>query len=146
MELYQSKAKTSTSDDLTSLQHVDLLIDFISFLSLLGDDEITYDLLWALFKPHSKVYTTCSGTGKPQCVMYDNGEEEETIYKDKYYSMECRYLDYNGQVFGEASINVPIAKFSGRRRSDAKGNLNECGRKFVSLLGARHLHCRGAAF
>lgn len=47
-------------------------------LSLLENDEITYDLLWALFMPNSMPYTTCFGTDKPRCVIYDAGEEQET--------------------------------------------------------------------
>ena len=38
-------------------------------------------------------------------------EEQETNNGLKYYKMQCRYLDYNGQVFGEASINLTIVKF-----------------------------------
>ena len=75
--------------------------------------------------------------------------------------MECRYLDYDGEVFGEASIDLPITKFCGRKRintlkafplqyhPDEKGmtaHLIECGRKFVSMLGAHHRHCQGTAF
>ena len=87
------------------------MVDFIKtayesttqrLLSLLENEEITNDLLWALFKPNSKVYTTCFGTGKPRCVICDGGEENETDYGVKYYNMECRYLDYDGKVFGEA--------------------------------------------
>jgi len=147
-----------------------LLVDFIKktykstaqrLYSLLENNEITYDLLWALFKPNSMVYTTCFGTRKPRCVMYDDGEEKETDYGVKYYNMECRYLDYGGQVFGETSIDLAIVKFRGKKRistlkafplqyhPDKNGmtvQLLECGRKFVSMLGAHHRHCRGTAF
>lgn len=85
-------------------------------LLLLEHDEITYDLLWALFTPKSMAYTTCFGTGKPRCVIYDTGEEQETSSGLKYYKMECRYLDYDGQVFGKASINPAIVKFREKRR------------------------------
>ena len=130
-------------------------------LSLLENEEITYDLLWALFKPNSRIYTTCFGTGKPRCVIYDGGEENETDYWVKYYNMECRYLDYDGRLFGEASINLTVVKFRGRKRIStlkafplqyhpdkdrAKAELLGYGRKFISLLGAHHRHSRGAAF
>ena len=93
--------------------------------------------------------------------MYDNGEEAETSSGLKYFKMECRYLDYNGQVFGELPIHLTIVKFRGKRRistldafplrfhSDERGvrtRLVECGRKFISMLGAHHRHCRGTAF
>ncbi len=170
MELYQSNANTRAIHDSTCLKHLDLLVDFIKttykstaqrLLSLLENDEITYDLLWVLFKPNSMVYTTCFGTGKPRCVIYDDGEERETSNGLKYYKMECRYLDYDGQVFGESSIDLAIVKFRGKKRistlnafplqyhrdeMEMKAHLVECGRKFVSVLGAQHRHCRGTAF
>ncbi len=169
LESYQSNANTGTTHNATCLKHLGLLVDFIKttyhstaqrLLSLLENDEITYDLLWALFTPNSTAYTSCFGTDKPRCVIYDAGEEQETSNGLKYYKMECRYLDYDGQVFGEASINLAIVKFRGKRRINTlnafpvryhpdergmKAGLVECGRKFVSMLGAHHRHCRGTA-
>ena len=93
--------------------------------------------------------------------MYDNGKEVEISNGLKYYKMECRYLNYNGQVFGESPIHLAIVKFRGRKRistlnafpfqyhPDEKGtkaHLIKCGRKFVSMLGAHHRQCRGTAF
>lgn len=54
LELYQNNASTGITHDSTYLKHVDLLIDFIKrtyesttqrLLSLLKNNEITYDLL-----------------------------------------------------------------------------------------------------
>ena len=93
--------------------------------------------------------------------MYGDGEEGETSNGLKYYKMECRYLDYDGQVFGETSTNLAIVKFRGKKRISTlnafplqyhphekkmTAHLVECGRKFVSMLGAHHRHCRGTAF
>jgi hypothetical protein len=75
--------------------------------------------------------------------------------------MECRYLDFNGEVFGEVSIELRILKFCGTKRisaleafplqyhsneSDIRADLLKCGRKFVSLMGTHHRHCCGEAF
>jgi len=170
LQLYQSNANMRAIHDATCLKHLDLLIDFIKttykptaqrLLSLLENGEITYDLLWALFKPNSIVYSICFGTEKPRCVVYDDGEEGETSNGLKYYKMECHYLDYDGKVFGETSINLAIVKFRGKKRistlnasplqyhphaKEMTAHLLECGRKFVSMLGAHHRHCRGTAF
>jgi hypothetical protein len=94
------------------------LIDYIktaygptrqSLNPLLEDGHITYDLLWALFKPNTLVYTKCFGTGKPRCVKYDFGEERETNSRVKYFHMEGRYLDFDGKVFGEAVIHLSVS-------------------------------------
>jgi hypothetical protein len=154
----------------TCKDHLDLLINYIKktyslispSLSLLVESkEITYDLLWALFKPGALVYTTCPGTRKPRCVIYDSGEEKKSTFGVKYYHMECRYLDFNGEVFGEVSVELQISKFHGTKRintleafplqyhpneSAIRADLLKCGRKFVSLMGTHHRRCYGKAF
>ncbi|KAL9129214.1 MAG: hypothetical protein Q9217_002283 [Psora testacea] len=170
LQFCQDNANTRAIYDPASLKHLELLVDFIKttykstaqcLLSLLEDSEITYDLLWALFKPNSMVYSTCFGTEKLRYVMYDSGEEGETSNGLKYYKMECRCLDYDGHVFGESPIDLAIVKFRGKKRistlnafplqyhPDAKGvrrRLVECGRRFVSMLGPHYRHCQGTAF
>jgi hypothetical protein len=106
---------------------LELLIDYIkraygptrqSLNPLLEDCHITYDLLWALFKPNTLVYTTCFGTGKPRCVKYDFGEERKTNSGVKYFHMEGRYLDFNGKVLSEVAIHLLIKRFRGAKRID----------------------------
>ena len=156
--------------DDTCRDHLELLIDCITetyadvtqhLTSLLQGGEITYDLLWALFKSNALVYTTCSGTHKPRCVRYNFGEEKKSRTGAKYWSLDCRYLDFNGEVFGSVPIELKIQKFRGTRRinaleafpfqyhadiKEARANLLACGRKFMSLIGSNHRHCRGKAF
>ena len=123
--------------------------------------EITYDLLWALFQPNDEIITTCHGTHKPRCVKYNFGEEKTTRSGSKYWSMGCRYLDFDGEVFGEVSTEFEIPKFRGVKRinlleafprryhsdpSGIKANLIQCGRKFVSLIGSQYRQYQGTAF
>jgi hypothetical protein len=152
------------------MTHLDLLIDYIgttyaptthSLGSLLSAGEITYDLLWAFFKPNTVVYTTCFGSGKPRCVMHDFGEEKESQSGAKFYSLKCRYHDYDGEIFGEASIKLKIPKFHGTKRinlleafplryhidrNEVRADLVQRGRKFLSLMGSHHCHFHGTAF
>jgi hypothetical protein len=156
--------------DITTTKHLDLLIDCVKkiyapttarLLPLLEHGEITYDLLWALFKPNTPVYTTCSGTKKPRCVTYDSAEERTNRWKMRYFSMDCRYFDFDGIAFGKTSIEVVIPKFRGTQRINTlqafplkyhpdeeqiKSDLVKCGRKFVSLIGTHHIYCQGEAF
>lgn len=152
------------------MKHLDILLDYLksayqsttaTLVALLERKEITYDLLWALFKPNSLVYTTCFGTGKPRCVKYDSGDEKDTREGEIYWNMACRYLDFNNDVFGEASITIRIPHFHGTKRINAlkafplqyhrdekraRVELVRCGRKFVSLRGTHHRRCHGPAF
>jgi len=156
--------------DPSYVKHFDLLVNFVKMTytsttkhltALLEGHEITYDLLWALFKPNTVVYTTCFGTGKPRCVKYQCGEERTTDNKVEYFHLECCYVDFDGKVFGETSIELAILKFRGTKRissldafpleyhpnkHEVKAHLVECGRKFVSLMGVHHRQYRGDAF
>ncbi|CAL3963695.1 unnamed protein product [Diplocarpon coronariae] len=98
LEAYRS----NTVLDDSTLQHLSLLVDFIKktyestaerLSALLEKCEITYDLLWAFFKPNAVLYTTCVGTGKPRCV--------NRIMVDAIYFREAN-LNY-----ARASIDEP---------------------------------------
>ena len=152
------------------MKHLNLLIECVEkiyaptterLLPLLEHGEITYDLLWALFKPNTPVFTTCSGTKNPRCVTYDSAEEKMNRWKMRYFNMDCRYFDFDGIAFGKASIELVIPKFRGTQRINTlpafplkfhqdeervKSDLVNCGRKFVALIGTHHVHCQGKAF
>ncbi len=107
------------------MKHLDLLIERVEMiyaptterlLPLLEHGEITYDLLWALFKPNTPIYTTCSGTKNPRCVTYDSGEEKMDRWKMRYFNIDCQYFDFDGIAFGKASIKLVIPKFRGNKR------------------------------
>jgi hypothetical protein len=130
-------------------------------LSLQPTGHITYDLLWAFFKPNALVYTTCFGTHKPRCVRYNFGEEKKTVTGTKYWSLDCSYLDFNGEDLGLFPIELKIAKFRGAKHINAleafplqyhadatrvRADLLGCGQKFMSLRGTHHRYCNGSAF
>jgi hypothetical protein len=132
---FMEEMRSCSDRDSVCLAQLQLLVDRVTkanattsqrLVSLLKESHITYDLLWALFKPGSHVYTTCFGTNKPRCVVLDAGEE---VMHDgiTYYKLECRYLDYDGDKFGEAGVILGIMKFRGS--------------KPVETLEAFPLHC-----
>ena len=70
-----------------------------------------------------------------------------------YFSLEARNFDYDGKVFGEATVKIAIEKFRGAKQIDLlqafplqyhrnstaiRRSLIECGRTFVSLIGKQH--------
>ena len=151
-------------------KHLLLLVNFLKkayatthsrLSALLENNEITYDLLWALYKPSTPVFTICPGSQQPRCVEYISGEEQKTAQGQQYFHLECRYLDFNGRIFGEATTHLGIARFHGVRRIDSLESfplayhpsamemtikLVACGRKFRSLLGTHHRQYKGVAF
>lgn len=147
-----------------------MLIDFltVSYLSttkrltaLFDAEEITYDLLWTLFRPNTTVYTTCIGSGKPRCVRYVSGEEKSTSNGLEYFCLDCVYVDYDGKILGEATTQLGVQKFRGTKkihslesfplswhpdRDRVAKYLMTCGQKFLSLQGVHHRQYHGNAF
>lgn len=128
--------------------------------SILQYGHITYDLLWALFKPGCHVYTTCIGTKEPRCVKFDAGEEV-TQNDETWFNLECRFLDYDGVEFGEAGIFLRVPKFRGSKpittleayplrhhpsHERVRKDLVERGQRFRDLAGSHIQHCKGSAF
>lgn len=105
--------KSNSDRETADVAHLCLLIDHLKHTNattsqrldaMLQNGQITYDPLWALFKPGSHVYTTCFSTGEPRCVLFDAGED--TTQDDlEFFKLECRFLDYDGVKFGEAVQN-----------------------------------------
>ena len=72
-------------DDDKSLQHLDLFTQYIttayaSTTSRLAahtkNHRITYDLLWALFRPNSPIHTTILDMEKAACYKYVSGKQK----------------------------------------------------------------------
>lgn len=150
-------------------RHVDLLIRHLeethlsvteNLLPLLEHGEITFELLWALFRSNQIIFTECRGTGEPQCFKYDSGEFV-TDQDGQRFRIRGRTFNYNGERFGEASNQRDIAMFQGRKRiedldvlpltyhpneHDIRVRLVQCGRKFIQLMGTHHRHYHGSAF
>jgi hypothetical protein len=79
----------------------------------------------------------------------------------KYFELECRYHDFDGQVFGEVIERLAIEEFRGARPIDSldafplryhpsKEKLEEdlvaCGRNFVNITGSHPRQYQGTTF
>ena len=166
---YRRKLEANTLD-FAKLNHLNLLIEYISttyasttsrLASYVKNREITYDLLWAFFKPNMTVFTTILEAQKPACYTFESGKENITSQGVTYFHVGLRFLDFNGQLFGEVSTALGISKFNGAKRIDqleafplefhrSKNRMREhlvrCGRRFVSLMGEHHVQYRGNAY
>lgn len=155
---------TGSDDDTTEedgMRHLSLLIKHLEdayepttsqMNSLLTHRKITYDLLWASFKPGTLLYMTCPSTGLARCVRYSCGKETKTVRKGDCFEIQCQYFDYDGEVFGEPTETLQIEMFSAARRiedlpayplefhpdPEIWSRLVSAGRKFVSLIGCHH--------
>ena len=152
----------------TLTQHLDILIRYLQshFSStiqnlphLIEHNEITFDLLWALFPPSAVVYTTCIYSDQPKCLVFDFGDEQ-IIKGQKYWALQGRYLDYDGKKFGEVSRALLIPEFRGAKIittletfplkyhcevAEVRSDLIARGNKFMSLQGVHHRSYNGLA-
>jgi hypothetical protein len=118
---------------------------------LLKAGNITFDLLWALFKPNTIAYTsTYNDHDNPRCFKVDRATKEQSFMRGEWYSIEGRYLEYDGKNYGLGDFEAQVDQFKGSRKitslstyplqyhKDAEGikkQLVNRGKQFVSMTG-----------
>lgn len=149
-------------------RHLELLVRFLQthFASaiktlpkLLEHSEITFDLLWALFRPNSIVYSVDENSEQPECTIVDFGEDRESL-RGKFFALTVRNINWDGKVFGEVSDMIVINEFPGAQpitsldafplayhqdTSTVKSTLIKRGRRFTALAGVHHCAYSGLA-
>ncbi|KAJ5320623.1 hypothetical protein PENANT_c033G02621 [Penicillium antarcticum] len=129
---------------------------------LLEANTITFDLLWALFKPNTIAYTpTYSNPDEPRAFKIEYAIKESSFMKGHWYSVEGRYLEYDGKDYGFGSMSAEVDSFKGARKitslacyplqyhRDAealRSRLIERGKRFVALRGMNYRFHKGMAF
>lgn len=135
---------------------------YIRLFGLIDRREITYDLLWALFKPNEEICTLCQGSGTPMYFRYSYGEAKTRVNNLEYFRVEGRCFNHDGAMLGESVAFVDIERFRGPKRlghlppyplrlyQDAKAlrsDLRDRGRMFVALVeGYYYEQDQGQAF
>jgi hypothetical protein len=124
---------------------------------------ITYELVWALFKPNTIAFTpTYSNKDDPRCFKVDFSYEYESwLTQAKSLVVDGRYLEYDGKSFGLGDHQVQIAAFKGHKKitslsayplkyhKDPEGirkQLIQRGMKFVALQGMNYRLQKGIAY
>ncbi|KAL4865369.1 hypothetical protein BDV12DRAFT_174767 [Aspergillus spectabilis] len=129
---------------------------------LLEANTITFDLLWALFKPNTIAYTPTYGNqDEPRAFKIEYASKESSFMKGQWYSIEGRYLEYDGKTFGMGTMAAEVESFKGVRKitslgcyplkyhreaNEIKTKLIERGKKFVALRGMNYRFHKGMAF
>jgi len=91
-------------------QHLKTLVKYLdkdyaetkkTLYPMLENNMITFDLLWALYKPNTIAYCTTYGDqDQPRAFKMDYATKESHFMKGTWYSIEGRYLEYDGKSFG----------------------------------------------
>ncbi|KAK2748624.1 hypothetical protein FQN55_004177 [Onygenales sp. PD_40] len=155
----------------TKSAHLKVLIKYLdqdyaetkkTLYPLLESNTITFDLLWALFKPNTIAYTpTYSAPDEPRAFKIEYATKESSFMKGQWYCIEGRYLEYDGKSFGMGTMAADVEAFKGPRKISSlacyplkyhrdpegvKAKLIERGKKFVSLQGMNYRFHKGMAF
>ncbi|KAF2846580.1 hypothetical protein T440DRAFT_405332 [Plenodomus tracheiphilus IPT5] len=124
---------------------------------------ITYDLVWALFKPNTIAFTpTYTNKDDPRCFKVDfTYEYESWMTGQKSWVVDGRYLEYDGKSFGLGDHQVTVSAFKGHRKitslsayplkyhKDPQGITEQLiarGKKFVALQGMNYRAQKGIAY
>ncbi|KAH8809130.1 hypothetical protein F5884DRAFT_394842 [Xylogone sp. PMI_703] len=123
---------------------------------------ITFDLLWALYKPNTLAYTSTYGSlDEPRAFKIELAEKEYSFMKGEWYSVEGKYLEYDGKVWGMGTMECDVPAFKGARKitslncyplkfhkneTKIRAELIERGKKFVSLQGVHYKSHEGMAY
>lgn len=152
-------------------QHLKVLVEYLdedfaetkkALYPMLEAGIITFDYLWALFKPNTILYSyTYGDEEEPRACKAVYSKETRSFMNGTTYDIEARYFEYDGKNFGMASIHMEIASFSGARKisslacyplryhkspEEARSRLIDRGKKFVSLQGMNYKTYRGMTF
>lgn len=152
-------------------QHLKILVQYIdkdyaeikkSLYPMLENGLITFDLLWALWKPNTLAFTTTYGSpDEPRVFKVEMAEKHFSIMRGEYYYVEGKYFEYDGKQFGFGSMSDEINDFRGARRittlkcyplkyhkneEQLRKDLIERGKKFVSLGGVHYKSHQGMAY
>lgn len=152
-------------------QHLKVLLKYLdtdyaetkkTLYPLLEANMITFELLWALFKPNTIAYTPTYGNqDEPRAFKIEYATKESSFMKGQWYSIEGRYLEYDGKTFGMGTMAAEVESFKGARKITSLGcyplkyhreaesvqtKLVERGKKFVALRGMNYRYHKGMAF
>lgn len=164
----KKKAKKSAE---TKAAHLKILLKYLdkdyaetkkTLYPLLESNTITFDLLWALFKPNTIAYCpTYSNPDEPRAFKIEYATKESHFMKGQWYNVEGRYLEYDGKSFGMGTMACDVEAFKGPRKitslgcyplkyhknqEEVKAKLIERGKKFVALKGMNYRFHKGMAF
>jgi hypothetical protein len=122
-----------------------------SLASLSEHEEVTFDLLWALFPPNTTVYTKNNLLREHQVCKLQKGEYGRLPSGARYFELDLRYISHDGEKLGWAEKTLQIGSFDGAKKVynlnvipldklPAKGavcaELKRRGKRYLELLDA----------
>lgn len=108
-------------------QHLKVLVRYLdkdyndvktSLDPMLEHGLITFDLLWALWKPNTLAYTTTYGShDEPRVFKVETAEKHYHLTKGNFYYIDGKYFENDGKQFGYGRMMEEIPEFRGELQS-----------------------------
>ncbi|GLA16454.1 hypothetical protein AnigIFM62618_003033 [Aspergillus niger] len=120
----------------TALQFVeeDFAAQISSLKSLISENQITWDLLWAIFPPKEVIISPRFGLmSEEQAFNLKMSSYQSRPNGQQYFSASADVIKHDGQDFGKATMELEIDKYHDEE-SAVRERLIARGRKFVALL------------
>ncbi|KJZ79451.1 hypothetical protein HIM_00920 [Hirsutella minnesotensis 3608] len=133
-----------------------------SLYPMIESGVITFDLLWALWKPNTLIYGTTYGSIEdPRVFKVDMAYRQSSIMRGEFYFIEGKYLEFDGKKFGYGTVAEEIPEFQGARKittlpcyplkyhkeqDQIRQTLISRGKKFVALNGVHYKCYSGIAY
>jgi hypothetical protein len=84
--------------------------------SLSEHDEISFDLIWALFPPNTTVYTKNNLLREDQVCKLQKGEYGSLPSGGRFFELNLRYISHDGDKLGWAEQTMHISSFEGAKK------------------------------
>ena len=116
-ERFQQQIQGENDD--TVLEHIKLLQSVISSeiephlekrQELLDNGLVTFDYLWALFEPDAVIYKQSDGQDRLYRLVNSGYHKSGDRM---FFSLTCRYIDCDGDVFGYVTTSLTLSGFDG---------------------------------
>ena len=133
-----------------------------SLYPMLESGIVTYDFLWALWKPNILLYSTMYGSAEdPRIFKLELATRHQTVLGGDSYLIDGKYLEFDGKGYGHAAIPSEIDEFRGTRKITSlpiyplkyhkteqliRQQLIERGKKFIALSGSHYKAYAGIAY
>ncbi|KAK5045947.1 hypothetical protein LTR84_008733 [Exophiala bonariae] len=166
-----TRKRKEKKDLTTQAQHLRVMVRYLdkdfaetkkTLYPMLENNQITFDLLWALFKPNAIAYCSTYGDSEEgRAFKIDFATKESNFMKGSWYNVEGRYLEYDGKSFGMGTLHTEVQSFQGVRKisslecfplqyhkdaEEVREHLIERGKKFVQLQGMNYRYHKGMAY
>uniref|UniRef100_A0A0B7K9C2 AAA+ ATPase domain-containing protein n=1 Tax=Bionectria ochroleuca TaxID=29856 RepID=A0A0B7K9C2_BIOOC len=152
-------------------KHLKVLIKYLdhdyaslkaSLIPMLQNGLITFELLWALWKPGTLAYSPTYGNNDiPRVFRVEASERHNSLTKGEFYFIDGKYFEYDGKRFGLGNVSEDVLEFTGARKITSlpcyplaycaneaaiRKELVERGKKFVALSGMHYRGYNGMAY